>query len=163
TATATGTAVVTPPPLQATPRNFAVNKGVPFNGAVATFTDPDPRTDPSKYTATITWDDNTTSTGRVSGTNPFTVTPLTAHVFSACAATPTISGTTSAAAGGRARTVMVPARIVDPPAENPNGPFVYQLYQDLLQRPADDAGLASWTALLDRGASRAQVAAGILG
>src|SRR5262249_27029552 len=52
TATATGTAVVTPPPLQATPRNFAVNKGVPFNGAVATFTDPDPRTDPSKYTAT---------------------------------------------------------------------------------------------------------------
>jgi hypothetical protein len=38
---------------------------------------------------------------------------------------------------------------------------VAQLYQDLLGRPADDAGLAAWTGLLDQGVSRSQVALAI--
>jgi len=36
--------------------------------------------------------------------------------------------------------------------------YVMQLYQDLLQRPADAAGLATWSGLLNQGVSRAQVA-----
>jgi hypothetical protein len=36
--------------------------------------------------------------------------------------------------------------------------LVAQMYQDLLQRPADAAGLANWSAALDQGASPAQVA-----
>src|SRR5262249_34846636 len=59
---------VSPPPLVAKGVNFAVVGtssnplvvGQPVNGIVATFTDPDPRIDPSKYTATITWNDGTT-------------------------------------------------------------------------------------------------------
>ena len=36
--------------------------------------------------------------------------------------------------------------------------LVAQMYQDLLQRPADTGGLANWSAALDQGASPAQVA-----
>src|SRR5260370_25258677 len=39
-----------------------------------------------------------------------------------------------------------------------NQDLVAQMYQDLLQRPADAGGLANWTAALDHGASAARVA-----
>jgi hypothetical protein len=39
-----------------------------------------------------------------------------------------------------------------------NQVLVGQMYQDLLQRPADAGGLANWTAALDQGASPARVA-----
>jgi uncharacterized protein (TIGR03118 family) len=42
-----------------------------------------------------------------------------------------------------------------------NARFVDQVYQDLLNRQADPAGLAAWTGALDRGVTRAQVVAGI--
>jgi hypothetical protein len=42
-----------------------------------------------------------------------------------------------------------------------NQRFVAQAYNDLLQRPADAAGLAFWTNQLTQGASRQQIAAGI--
>src|SRR5205823_796252 len=38
-----------------------------------------------------------------------------------------------------------------------NQAFVAQVYLDLLQRPADAGGLASWTGLLDQGMSRPAV------
>ena len=44
-----------------------------------------------------------------------------------------------------------------------NEQYVLRLYDDLLERPADPSGLQSWNALLDRGASRIQVAEGFLG
>src|SRR5262249_34833444 len=40
--------------------------------------------------------------------------------------------------------------------------FVLRLYDDLFQRPADTPGLNAWTAFLDGGASRQQVAAGLV-
>ena len=40
--------------------------------------------------------------------------------------------------------------------------FVNQLFLDLLGRPADSAGLAAWTGLLNGGTARAQVVSGIL-
>jgi len=43
-----------------------------------------------------------------------------------------------------------------------NQRFVNQLYLDLLQRPADAAGLAALSRLLDRGTSRTAVAREIL-
>src|SRR5262249_11236691 len=42
-----------------------------------------------------------------------------------------------------------------------NAQFIDQLYQDFLNRQADPAGLAFWTAQIDQGMTRAQVAAGI--
>jgi len=43
-----------------------------------------------------------------------------------------------------------------------NAGFVAALYQDVLTRPADVAGAAAWQAALDRGQTRASVAAGYL-
>jgi hypothetical protein len=39
--------------------------------------------------------------------------------------------------------------------------YVSKLYLDFLQRPVEAAGLASWTAILDKGGSRARVVQGI--
>jgi uncharacterized protein (TIGR03118 family) len=46
-------------------------------------------------------------------------------------------------------------------AETANERFVAQAYLDLLQRPADSAGLANWVGLLSQGASRTAIVAGI--
>jgi uncharacterized protein (TIGR03118 family) len=46
-------------------------------------------------------------------------------------------------------------------SETPNQQFVAQAYLDLLQRPADSAGLANWTAMLSQGTSRTAVVAAI--
>src|SRR5262249_31730957 len=154
-------AVIAEPPLQAQGRNFAVTGHKNFSGAVATFTDPDPRTDKSKYTATITWDDGTTSAGTITGSNPFTVTG--SHTFGVFGSTHVVTVTINDAPGGQDRTATVYDRVVDPPSQSPNGPYVYQLYQDLLGRTPDDAGLAHWATRLDQGASRQQVVAGIMG
>src|SRR5262249_51936870 len=40
--------------------------------------------------------------------------------------------------------------------------YVAQLYLDVLQRPVDPTGLVFWTGLLDSGATRSQVTAGLL-
>jgi uncharacterized delta-60 repeat protein len=52
-------------------------------------------------------------------------------------------------------------------AAEPIGPpdvrFVEQVYEDVLGRSADAAGLATWTGLLHTGGTYAQVAAGVLG
>jgi uncharacterized delta-60 repeat protein len=43
------------------------------------------------------------------------------------------------------------------PGLSPNQRFVTQVYRDLLQRPAEAAGLAFWSGLIDQGVSRGQV------
>jgi autotransporter-associated beta strand protein len=47
------------------------------------------------------------------------------------------------------------------PPFTPNQRFVTQVYLDVLLRPPEPGGLSSWTAALDRGVSRTQVAAAI--
>jgi uncharacterized delta-60 repeat protein len=49
------------------------------------------------------------------------------------------------------------ARYLPDNVGTPNQRFVEQLYWDLLQRPVDASGLASWSGMLDRGVSHAQV------
>jgi uncharacterized delta-60 repeat protein len=49
------------------------------------------------------------------------------------------------------------ARYLPENVGTPNQRFVEQLYLDLLQRPVDASGLASWTGMLDQGVSHAQV------
>ena len=78
---------------------------------VATLSDGDPRIDPTFYTATITWDDNTTSTGTISGSNPFTISA--SHTFGSFTSTHVITVTVTDVLG---RTVSVVDRVVDPPA-----------------------------------------------
>src|SRR5262249_17237353 len=81
TLTATTQAIVADAPLTASPVNLTVFNNKKFSGPVATFTDANPGGQASDYSATITWDDKTTSAGTVTGTGPFSVSG--SHTFSA--------------------------------------------------------------------------------
>ena len=100
--------------LNLTGVNFAVTGHKNFKGVVATFTDADPRIDPSFYTATITWDDGTTSTGSITGSNPFTVSAT--HTFGSFTSTHLITVTVTDKLG---RTASVVDRVDDPDALTP--------------------------------------------
>jgi hypothetical protein len=76
-----------PPPsdkaISATGTNVNAIEGQPFNGPVATFTDPDPAATSAEYTATIDWGDGTPVTpGAVSGpvSGSFTVSGTHTYV-----------------------------------------------------------------------------------
>jgi uncharacterized delta-60 repeat protein len=140
-------------PLAGTPINLTVTGKKNFSGPVATFTDADPAGKASDYTATITWDDGTTSAGTISGTGPFTVSG--SHVFGAFSGTHQISVAIADAGGSK---TSVTDNVIDP---TPNERYVLQLYQQLLGREADPTGLASWAGLLDAGTPRIQVALAI--
>jgi hypothetical protein len=62
-----GTLTVQPAPLAASGVNVTATAGVPFTGAVATFTNADPFGSAASYAAVITWGDGTSSAGVVSG------------------------------------------------------------------------------------------------
>jgi hypothetical protein len=59
----------------ATGDSFSVVQGMPFNGAVATFTDSDSTETAASYSATIDWGDGTPATAdsAITGPSPFTV------------------------------------------------------------------------------------------
>ena len=166
-AIAHSTANVSDAPLSAVAHNFSVTGNKKFSGLVATFTDPDPAGVASQYTASITWDDGSTTAGVVSGVgSSFSVAGT--HTFTAFSGSHTISVKIT----DQASPVTVTDTILDPPATggdsstpgSVNQFFVSQLYQDLLQRPADAVGLASWTNALDQAAmTRIQVVQAIEG
>jgi hypothetical protein len=63
-------------PLSASPSTFAVTPGVSFSGAVASFTDTDPASNPNSYRATIDWGDGSppsNGTITVNGTGGYVV------------------------------------------------------------------------------------------
>src|SRR3989441_926836 len=64
------------PSIVATAAAVSATEGAPFNGTVATFTDPDASSTASEYSATISWGDGSSSAGTGSGPSggPFTVT-----------------------------------------------------------------------------------------
>ena len=70
-----GIIVVIDPPITARGLTFNATEGQTFSGAVATFTDPDPKSTATEYIATIDWGDSSTSAGTISGPTggPFTV------------------------------------------------------------------------------------------
>jgi hypothetical protein len=141
-------------PLTATNMNISVEGNKDFTGAVATFTDANPNATAGDFSAVITWDlAGTASLGTISGTGPFTVTG--SHKFGTFTNAHIVTVAIFDRGGS---TATATDTVIDPVALSPNQSFVVQLYEDLLQRPADDAGLATWTSLLDQGASRTQVA-----
>jgi hypothetical protein len=153
-------ALVRPPDLLGQPLGLSVTGNKKFTGAVAGFTDPDPRHDFSHYQATITWpDDNTTSTGQISGNNPFTVRG--SHTFSKFLGTLTLKVVVQDL-DTPGRTVTILSRVADPSAPQAHQLYVGQLYQDLLGRTVDDRGLAFWAGQLDQGVPRAQVVQGLM-
>lgn len=118
TVTANSTALVDPVPITIQTENFAVTGGAKFSGTVATFTDGDPRTSSAFYTTVINWGDNTpTTTGKVTGTNPFTLTA--SHTFATFLNTDIVTITIIDENG---RTAIRYDRVVDPSAGS--GPAV---------------------------------------
>jgi uncharacterized delta-60 repeat protein len=152
TMSATGTITVADAPLTATPLALTVAGGAAFKGPVATFSDANPFAQAPDFTASILWDNGTTSVGTVQGTGPFVV--VASHFF------PTFKGTHSIVITITDKSAS--AQVIDPVTDPPkNELFVLNLYQDLLQRSADDSGLAFWTGQLDGGATRLEVVQGI--
>ena len=65
-ATASGAVNVADASLAASGLTLTASEGVPFTGTVATFTDADPNSVASDFSATISWGDGTSSSGTVS-------------------------------------------------------------------------------------------------
>jgi hypothetical protein len=94
-------------------RRFAVTGKKNFSGTVATFTDGDPRIDPTFYSVIINWGDGSpNSAGVITGTNPFKVTA--SHTFPSFQNTDLVTITITDKNG---RTATGVDRVVDPPIE----------------------------------------------
>jgi hypothetical protein len=143
-------------PLAASGQNISVQGNKNFSGIVATFTDSNPTATAADFSAVITWDNGTSTLGTIAGTGPFTVSG--SHVFGAFANAHHVTVAISDDGGSTATVIDT---VIDPIALSPNQVFVSHLYEDLLQRPAEDAGLAYWAGMLDQGQTRLQVVQGI--
>jgi titin len=115
----TSTAVVTDAPLTAIPVTLTVTGSTNFSGIVGLFTDADPAGTAKDYTATITWDDGSTSAGVVSGFGPFVVTA--AHQFGTFKGPHAIVVSVTDA-GGAATTLT--DTVIDPPQRHATPPHV---------------------------------------
>jgi hypothetical protein len=140
-----GTAVVADAPLTPDPSVLKVHGGKPFTGTVATFTDADSGGAAADYTATITWDDGTTSTGTISGNGPFTVTGT--HLFAPFTGKHHITVAISDAGGDVA---SVTDAVTDP--TTPDQIYVFAVYQQLIGQPPAYASMIAWAHQIDTGA-----------
>jgi hypothetical protein len=111
-AVATAIAVVADAPLTPVPVTLTVTGNKNFAGIVGLFTDADPAGTWTDYTATITWDDGSTSAGVVSGSGPFVVTA--AHQFGTFKGPHTIV-VSVIDTGGRSATIT--DTVIDPPRQ----------------------------------------------
>jgi hypothetical protein len=110
-ASASAAATVADAPLTPIPITLTVTGNKNFTGIVGLFTDADPAGAATDYTATITWDDGSTSAGKVSGPGPFVVTA--AHKFGEFKGPHTIVVSVTDA-GGVVATIT--DTVIDPPA-----------------------------------------------
>jgi hypothetical protein len=104
--------------LSGTPVAFSAQQGVPFSGAVATFTDTDTTNVPSDFTATINWGDGTTTAGTVAGGGgTFTVSGT--HTYAGTGAFSVTVTLTDDAPGTAAATVTSTANVSANPVAVP--------------------------------------------
>ena len=168
-ATINSTAVVADS-LAAKPVNLNVIGNKTFGPAtVATFTDADNSKPLSTdYTASITWDDGTTSSGTFfvtsTGVNAnFSV--LASHHFASFDGYHTISLAITDLDDGGVTTVI--DSVLDPPGLTPNQIYVLNAYQDAFGAAGTTtmvagASLSDWAAKLDAGASHASFATALV-
>jgi uncharacterized repeat protein (TIGR01451 family) len=125
---------------------------------VATFTHANGAEPASNFTATIDWDDGTTSAGTVTLTGT-TYSVQGSHTYDdernfAVKVTVTDDSATVAI---NATAVILEELLPDGTRGSANERFVSEVYRDMLGRKVDASGLASWSALLDAGKSQFQV------
>jgi len=148
----TSQAGVSGPPFAATPANITAIDGAPFNGIVATLSN----ATAAGLGVTIAWGDGTSSPGTVTGNLSLVEGSHVYHDEGSFPVTVTVvdAGVSLALSGTAA---VAPATIPGVPNPTPNQLFIAEVYEDLLGRPVDPAGLAYWTAKLDAGTPRGDV------
>jgi hypothetical protein len=89
---ANGTLTVNPASLSASGVNFSATAGAPFSGTLATFTTPDTVDGAAAFTATITWEDGSTSSAGITAImgSPGSFTVSGSHTFAAAGTFTTI-------------------------------------------------------------------------
>jgi hypothetical protein len=105
------TFVITPAPVTVLGKTLSVTGAKNFSGAVATFTSANLNATATDFTAIISWDDGTATSGTISGTGTFTVSG--SHVFSSFSNVHNITVTVYAKSGSSASAVDA---VTDPPA-----------------------------------------------
>jgi uncharacterized membrane protein len=179
TVTATLAATASPPPshppagdspLSLSLAGLTTLEGQTIDQQVATLTDSDLTA--STFSATIDWGDGTTSAGTVAPVSgsPGTYVVHGQHTYSdegsftvRVTATDTgngqdIGGSTATAS---TKSTVEEALLPDGTRGTANQRFIAEVYHDILGRPVDASGLATWTGLLDAGLSRFLVVLGI--
>ncbi|HVC95598.1 MAG TPA: DUF4214 domain-containing protein, partial [Pirellulales bacterium] len=158
-ATAQSTAHVAHAPLLATGVPVVVSQGLSVDGAiVAAFADAGGGDPAANYAATIDWGDGGTTTaatvGAVGGSgNSFIVTG--SHTYTAAG----VYDVKIAIADQDGSTANVETHAY---VNAPNASFVASAFEDVLHRPADDAGLSYWNQQIQDGVTPAQVAADLI-
>jgi phospholipase C len=166
-----GAAQVLPAPLTTTPVPVTPEAGVQFTGTLATFTSANPNATASEYSANISWGDGQvspatiqenpssvfsitgTSTYAQTGTYQVTIVIDEQGYYLTQVQTTAVVGDVPSLASGGSTTTATSTVVVGAQDQR----FVAQAYLDLLNRPVDPSGLATWTAALAQGESRAQV------
>jgi hypothetical protein len=84
---------ITPASLSASAVSFSATAGAPFSGTLATFTTPETVDGAAAFTATITWEDGSTSSGGITAItgSPGSFTVSGSHTFAAAGTFTTIS------------------------------------------------------------------------
>jgi hypothetical protein len=154
-ATSTGSAMVADATLAATGVAVSATAGVQFSNTVATFTDADTNAAATDFKASIDWGDGTTTAGAVTTAASGGFTVSGSHAY-AGGGTQSVK-ITIADVGGSTATAISAAAVVGSPHER----YVTGVYQDVLCRAPDPAGLAFWTRQLDSGAPISSIAAAI--
>jgi hypothetical protein len=153
------TAKVAEAPLTVTgAAGLTASTGIQFTGVVASFTDAAPGSLATDFTATISWGDGNTSAGTIVATSTgFNVVGTNTY---AVPGRFTIQITIQDEGQALATASTASSNVV---VGTTNERLVAQLFHDLLGRTVDPGGLASFTGMLNSGATSLQVVQAIEG
>ncbi|HJT33292.1 MAG TPA: DUF4214 domain-containing protein [Pirellulales bacterium] len=164
TAQATAAATVSEPSFSISPVTITAHERSAISDVtVATFQHGNGAEPASGFTATIGWGDGATSTGTVSesGTTYTVVgshTYLDEQTFPISVQIKDDTASAFAASSAHISEELLP----DGTVGTPNERFIAEIYRDLLHRPADQSAIPFWSAMLDHGQTRLQVAQAII-
>jgi hypothetical protein len=143
--------------ITAGPRTAVVNQSL--SATVATFTTTDANAPANTFTATVLWGDGESTSGTVSANGAGGFDVAASHTFKAAGSFTATIQVTGLDNKQSTATFSVDVKQAGTPDER----FIARLYQDLLNRAAEQGGLDFWSGLLAIGTSRGSIVLGIEG